>query len=232
MICRFFKLTLRLRKVTCLWNSLLGCKFFSLHAALRHANRSSGSHHIYFDQAAPHLPFINSERFYRCISEDDPSSHHVYSLKHAVAMAGAFFNFSAEEIERRCYALARSEVEKAERGEDGAGFLNLETAQALILIARREFTKGFPTRGLMTTGRAVRLLKLLGCDAIDEENPTLRRTRNLSLPQLPYDNQPLLKEMVDTWWAVYVLDCYSAARHESDTSVDTTKVRLATSARD
>ena len=64
------------------------------------------------------------------------------------------------------YSSARSEINQSEQETDGVAYPNLETVQALILIARRELAKGLSNRATVTIARAMRAMMLMGGTAL------------------------------------------------------------------
>ncbi|KAF7562314.1 hypothetical protein G7046_g1832 [Stylonectria norvegica] len=121
----------------------------------------------YFDVVQPHLPLVNRDRFLFTTASN--STQQCQALKAAIAMSGAA-SIGDSESASRWYKRARSHIEKAEMELDNSSFLTLDTAQALLLVARFEFShaSGALQRALLTMAKLSQLLLLLGYDRLDE----------------------------------------------------------------
>ncbi|CRL18492.1 Fungal transcriptional regulatory protein, N-terminal [Penicillium camemberti] len=144
------------------------------------------------------MPLIDTTEF---IHETAYATLHQHqALKYAVAMAGAGARNTTLHLEHQYYVAARSHLEMAETHMGNSSFLNLETAQTLILIARYEFTRADITRAIITMARLMQLIRLLELDIIDR-----RRTQD-DLPQ----NLQKIQESRNTLWIAYAFHCHAS----------------------
>ena len=126
-------------------------------------------------------------------------------------MSGACTAPTPSLMGEKCYLAARSHLEKAEMQIDGACPWNIETVQALTLIARYEFLNTSPARALLTTNRLVGLATLLGLDQLDQSDDDIdcpERFVNLELPLISPDR---LHEARCTFWIAYAINCHAIA---------------------
>lgn len=121
-------------------------------------------------------------------------NHQSQALKYAVAMWGASL-LQDNEASAKLYTEARSHIEKAQREVDNSSFLNLETAQAMVLMTRFEFPTA-KQRALLTLASLMQLLMLLGYDRLDGS---------------PADRDPALDhEKRCTFWIAFGMHCNSS----------------------
>jgi hypothetical protein len=145
-------------------------------------------------------------------SESTTTTHSLQTqaLKYAVAMSGASAIKDSTGLEQQCYMAARSRLEMAETQTDNSSFLNLETAQTLILVARYEFTHTNSARALITAARLMRLLSLLKYDTLDSFPSLVETDNSQKLPQVQEHSSAKVQEMRRTFWIAFSLHCYSA----------------------
>jgi hypothetical protein len=82
-------------------------------------------------------------------------THQCMALKYAVALSGSSA-CGESALAMGSYPTARFHLERAENMADNSSFLNIETVQALLLVARFEFTHISAPRGLLTIARVMR----------------------------------------------------------------------------
>ncbi|QIW95778.1 hypothetical protein AMS68_001296 [Peltaster fructicola] len=168
----------------------------------------------FFEQASFRLPFVDSARFFTSLKQDKQATYHFNALKLAVAMTAAHAIGDSHTITERYYSSARIEVDSALRTEVEAGKPSQwDEVQALILLARYEFSAQLTTRAMLTTSRAMRLLVLLGGHAIHLDH-NMRSRPIPGLTSQPRNELPEAEEMARTWWAAYALDCHCASKDE------------------
>lgn len=167
---------------------------------------------------------MNRGDFRQLANYVDPPHQHL-ALKYAVAMSGANAAQDYVHLEKQCYLSARGHLEKAETQADGASFCNIETVQALILVARFEFTKANAARALLTTSRLMRLLSLLGYDHVDRTVTGSDKERFASLA--PSVNSAAgLQEVRRTFWIAFSMHCHAIANAGGPGAVETDEVCL------
>jgi hypothetical protein len=122
------------------------------------------------------------------------------------------------------YSNARSEVDQSEQETDGVAFPNLETIQALILIARRELAKSLTNRAAVTIARAMRAMMLIGGHRIVDDHTEGSRSAQRGIQNCTPDSQTLPQEMQQSWWALYAVNSCCAVREDIDIAIDSCRV--------
>lgn len=125
------------------------------------------------------------------------------ALKHAICMAGAHVDRETK-LEEQCYTATRSYLDQAELEVQGSSFWNLEAAQALVLVARYEFTHIKSQRAFITMARLNALISILQQRCLAGESP------NLALSHAPTLNLCTQQEMQRTVCLVLSLKCRSS----------------------
>lgn len=149
---------------------------------------------------------VNRERFLSGTVKTH--NHQSQALVCAVAMSGAS-SLQSKEASLDLYTRARSHMEGAEMETDDSSFLNLETTQAMALVARFEFAAA-KQRALLTLARLMRLLTLLGYDRLDG-NSTGQRWAYTKPPQSPHSHTAALThEKRCTFWIAFCMHCNSS----------------------
>lgn len=153
---------------------------------------------------------IDRERF-----EAETKSAHCKSefdaLRYAVAMVGAAASDDQADTAETCYALARSNIEKAEREDSGEPFLTISAVQTLLLIVFYEFKKKSLARTWMSIGRAMRLAKAMELDHLDRDT-TEGGKSGFQVPLPPTNNLTEMEERRKTFWVAYIFDSYVSVR--------------------
>lgn len=161
------------------------------------------------DVVHKHLPFIDTANFIQ--NKVHSTTHQCQALTHAVAMAGAGARDTTRHLEQQCYMAARSHLEMAETYMDGSSFLTLETAQALILVVRFEFTNTQTPRALITMTRLMRLIRLLMFDRLDRLDTE--------------GSSPKADESRRTFWTSFAMHCHETTIFEDSDEINMGKVR-------
>lgn len=170
----------------------------SSHVTISIAFLTVSSFHNYIDVVHRQMPLIDTTEF---LHETAYATLHQHqALKYAVAMAGAGARNTTLHLEHQYYVAARFHLEMAEMHMGNSSFLNLETAQTLILIARYEFTRTDTTRAIITMARLMQLVRLLELDNIDR-----RRTQND-----PPQNIQKIHGSRNTLWIAYAFYCHAS----------------------
>jgi hypothetical protein len=133
------------------------------------------------------------------------------SLRYAVAMVGASACDGQSDSAEILYALARRNLEEAEREDSGESFLTLSAVQTFLLITFYEVKKKSLTRTWMSLGRGLRLAKAMELDHPDREANEDSST-GVKIP-LPPTSDPLeMEERSSTFWCAYFIDSYVSVR--------------------
>lgn len=122
------------------------------------------------------------------------------------------------------YSSARSEVNQSEQETDGVVFPNLETVQALILIARRELAKGLCNRATVTIARAMRAMMLMDGHRIVDDHNAGSRLAQRGIQNCTPDSHTLPQEMQQSWWALYTVNSFCAIRKDIGITIDSCQV--------
>lgn len=139
-------------------------------------------------------------------------------------MSGAGTAPSTPRKGEQCYLAARSHLEKAEMQIDGACPWNIETVQALTLVARYEFINTNPARALLTTNRLLRLVTLLGYDHLDQSDVRTDSPERFINLALPLERPEKLHEVRCTFWLAYAINCHTMANVGCSIALETNEV--------
>ncbi|KAI2475409.1 hypothetical protein Ptr902_13177 [Pyrenophora tritici-repentis] len=175
----------------------------------------------YFTQVAPHFPFISRTRFNSLAAKGQSPSHGFSALKHAIVMTSGVVRDAEEQF---YYSNARSGVNQSEQETDDVAFPNLETVQALILIARRELAKGLTNRATVTIARAMRAMMLMGGHRIVDDHIEGSRSVQRGMRNCTPDSQTLPQEMQQSWWALYTVNSCCAVREDIGIAIDSCQI--------
>ena len=144
-------------------------------------------------------------------------THQCQALKHAVAMSG--FNACGEsKSATESYFAARFHLERAENMADNSSFLNAETVQALLLVARYECTHVSWPKALLTISRLMQLISLLGYDMLDQNLPEDEESSSHILLPRSYSSESVEK-IRQTYWIAFSIHCNAAATFPSYVSI-------------
>lgn len=100
-------------------------------------------------------------------------------------------------------------LEALELSDDGTEAVEVEQAQAWIILALYEFMRTYFRQGWMSAGRSFRLVQLMGLHAIDGAENTLGRPRvDLQADWIETEKRRR------TFWMAYCLDRFVSFRHE------------------
>ncbi|KAM5444665.1 hypothetical protein MferCBS31731_000119 [Microsporum ferrugineum] len=156
----------------------------------------------YYDLVQKHLQLIGQMELLQSILSIN--THQGQALRYAVGMAGAGTCENSQHLQQQCYVAARFHLEMAETQTDSSSLLSLETVQALILVARFEFTHAREATALITTARLSRLLSLLGYDKLGGYDARTDKDGVLSPVRL--------EEMKRTFWIAFLIKCHASTR--------------------
>ncbi|KAL2819697.1 hypothetical protein BJX63DRAFT_381476 [Aspergillus granulosus] len=161
----------------------------------------------YFDIVQKHMMLIDQQEFWQSVVPME--THQCMALKYAAALSGSTA-CGDSALAMESYIAARFHLERAENLADNSSFLNLETVQALLLVARFEFTHISGPKGLLTIARAMQLLSLLGYDMLDRTSAD--GERDSSPMMLPKTHSPGCIQMIRrAFWIAFAMHCNAAA---------------------
>ena len=92
-------------------------------------------------------------------------------LRHAVLALGACASPKYAGLQERFYRSSREALEFVEMNDNILDMVSVEQAQTWILIATYEFRRMHFHRSWMSTGRAVRLVQMMGLHCMDRNVP-------------------------------------------------------------
>jgi hypothetical protein len=141
-------------------------------------------------------------------------THQCKALKFAVAMSG--LHASGESVMAvECYSIARYHMQRALGLLEGSSFLNIETVQASLLIARYELTHYSGPKGLLTLVGLMQLIRLLGYDVLDQGSSESEKHNSSILQSQPPNTSAISQKIRQTFWIAFALHCNAAANFPS-----------------
>lgn len=171
------------------------------------SNDVSYRYQPYFEMVQKHMMLIDQQEFLQSVVP--MKTHQCMALKHAVALSGSTA-CGESALAMESYIAARFHLERAENLADDSSFLNLETLQALLLVARFEFTQISGPKGLLTIAHAVQLVSLLGYDVLDRA--LAEGKRDSSQTMLPRaQGSGCIQTRRRTFWIAFAMHCNAAA---------------------
>ena len=136
-------------------------------------------------------------------------AHQCMALKHAVAMSGSSA-CGESALAMESYWAARYHLERAENMTDNSSFLNIETVQALLLVARFECTHVSGPKGLLTIARLMQLIGLLGYDMLDQSSSEEEKDSCHILMSKSHSSGNVQK-IRQTFWIAFSIHCNATA---------------------
>ncbi|KAG0646173.1 Citrinin biosynthesis transcriptional activator ctnR [Hyphodiscus hymeniophilus] len=136
-------------------------------------------------------------------------------LRHAVLALAACASPKHAEFQERFYRSSREALEFVEMSDDILDMVSVEQAQTWVLIATYEFRRMHFHRSWMSTGRAVRLVQMMGLHCMDSNESDISPL----LVGRPND-WTAREERRRTFWMAFCLDRYAAIGHGWPSTVD------------
>ena len=170
---------------------------------------------LYFDRAYAFAPILRASR-YRSWSKQPHKSKQKMCLQRAMWTLASSLSNQFQISERQLYEETRHRLHALE-SEDPCHQGSIEQAQAWILLAIYELTCENYHRGMLSAGRAFRLIQMMRLYEIDApQSPSAThplgpdRERQLSLhSQLP-DDWIDLETKRRTFWLAYTIDRFTS----------------------
>ncbi|GFF94993.1 hypothetical protein IFM53868_07794 [Aspergillus udagawae] len=177
----------------------------------------------YFDVVQKHMMLIDQQEFSHSIIPME--AHQCMALKYAAALSGSSA-CGESALAMESYLAARFHLEKAENLTDNSSFLNIETVQALLLVARFEFTHISRPKGLLTIARTMQLISLLGYDMLNQTSA--ERESDSSQIMLPKSHSSgCLQKIRRKFWIAFAMHCNATASFPCCIPVKYNKIRTA-----
>lgn len=112
------------------------------------------------------------------------------------------------------YTIARYHMQKALGQLDGSSFLNIESVQASLLIARYELSHYGVPKGLMTLAGLMQLIRVLGFDMLDQVSAEGEKPNTNTLESQP-NAAAISQNIRQTFWNAFALHCNASANFPS-----------------
>jgi hypothetical protein len=136
-------------------------------------------------------------------------------LQYAMWAVAASLSSQFQHLRDSVYRKSRQILETIELNDTKMESIDIEQAQAWILISIYEFTRMYYRRGWMSAGRAFRLVQLMGLYEIDGIETSARRRvaepTSLSWPET--------EERRRTFWMAYCIDRLVSIRNRSPLTI-------------
>lgn len=111
---------------------------------------------------------------------------------------------------RECYTTAQYHMQRALSLLDGSCFLNIESVQASLLIARYELTHYSGPKGLLTLAGLMQLIRVLGFDMLDQTSSETENNSSILLQS--HGNAAAIPQKIrQTFWTAFALHCNASA---------------------
>jgi hypothetical protein len=133
-----------------------------------------------------------------------PQARPPVSLRYAIWTLAASVEEKYFNLQSHFYQRARKYLEETEMKGYGEGMISVAHAQTWILIATYEFKQMFFPRAWMSTGRAIRLVQMMGLHRLDGTALDVKQC----LPQ-PRDWTER-EERRRTFWLAFCIDRYAS----------------------
>ncbi|KAI6714041.1 C6 transcription factor Prf [Diplocarpon mali] len=161
-------------------------------------------HQIYFNSFHPTMPFMHKYRYYAAL-DWAPQARPPVCLRYAMWAMAASLSEKYATVEDILYQRARNYLHAAEMKGYGEAFVSIYHAQAWVLIGYLEAKKTYFSRSWMSTGRAVRIVQMLGFYRLDIEGSEAKQI----LP--PPRDAIELEERRRTFWAAFYGDRWASS---------------------
>ncbi|KAG4433416.1 hypothetical protein IFR05_011102 [Cadophora sp. M221] len=161
-------------------------------------------HQIYFDKFHPTMPVIHKYRYYASLDRA-PQARPPICLRYAMWAMACSLSDKFMCLEDLMYQRARHYIQAAEMKGHGEAFVTIYHAQTWSLIAFFEAKKTYFSRSWMSTGRAVRMVQMLGLYRLDAVGSEVKQI--LAPPRDWID----LEERRRTFWAAFYGDRWASS---------------------
>ncbi|KAK8023340.1 hypothetical protein PG991_006579, partial [Apiospora marii] len=172
---------------------------------------------LYFDRAYAFAPIVQA-RYYRSWSQQPNKSQQRTCLQHAMWTLASSLSSQFQVDGRRLYAKTRQLLHALE-SEESCHQISLEQAQAWTLLAIYELTCQDFHRGMMSAGRAFRLIQMMRLYELDvpqrQATPPTMQLGQYQQVQLTLQD-PVQDDWVETetkrrtFWLAYTIDRFTS----------------------
>ncbi|KAJ5999869.1 hypothetical protein N7481_000278 [Penicillium waksmanii] len=162
---------------------------------------------LYFERVHPFTPFLQKRRFLSWAQQPNLKGSRL-SLRLAMWTLAAMMSAQYQQIDNMLYQQARKSLESLELQLPDIKAIDVEQAQAWLLIAIYELTRMHYSQGWISVGRACRLVQLMSLHKIDAVE---KMTSDATLP--PFTDVET-EERRRTFWMAYCLDRIIGIRND------------------
>ncbi|PYI02376.1 putative fungal-specific transcription factor [Aspergillus sclerotiicarbonarius CBS 121057] len=168
---------------------------------------------LYFDRAYAFAPIIQTHR-YRSWSKQPHKSKQKTCLQHAMWTLASSLSSQFQDDGRKLYVKTRQLLQALE-SEEPCHQISLEQAQAWTLLAIYELTCQDFHRGMMSAGRAFRLIQMMRLYELDvpQKPPTMQLEQyqgQLTLQGPVQDDWIDIETKRRTFWLAYTIDRFTS----------------------
>ncbi|KGO65699.1 Transcription factor, fungi [Penicillium italicum] len=167
---------------------------------------------LYFDRAYAFAPILQTHS-YRSWSKQPNKSNQKTCLQYAMWTLASSLSSQFQVDGRKLYAKTRQLLYTLE-SEEPCHQISLEQAQAWTLLAIYELTCQDFHRGMMSAGRAFRLIQMMRLYELDlPQTPTMQMRQyqgKLTLQESVQDNWIEIETKRRTFWLAYTLDRFTS----------------------
>jgi hypothetical protein len=169
---------------------------------------------LFFDRAYVFAPILQAHR-YRSWSKQPNKSKQKACLQHAMWTLASSLSSQFQVAGRQLYGETRQMLQGLEP-EESSHSISIEQAQAWTLLAIYELTREDFHRGMMSAGRAFRLIQMMRLYEVDvPQSPPTTQTQEQDQWQLGLPGQ-IQEDWIDietkrrTFWLAYTLDRFTS----------------------
>ena len=160
-------------------------------------------HQIYFEKLHPAVPTMHKYRYLAAMNLC-PSMRPPVCLRYSIWCLAASVTDKYSDLHTHFYQRARKYAEIDEMKGLGEGFMTVAHSQTWTLISHYEYKMMYFPRAWMSTGRAVRLVQMMGLHRLDGAKSEMKQM----LP--PPRDWTELEERRRTFWTAYCGDRYAS----------------------
>lgn len=163
---------------------------------------------LYFERVHLFTPILHRRR-YLLWAKDACKSRLCICLQHAMWALATSFSAQFQHVGHALYRSCREILEESEAEDEGAGTIEIERAQAWILVTIYEFMQTNSRRGWTSAGRAFRLVQLMRLYEIDKCSDSFVEQNGCA--RIDWVE---IEEKRRTFWMAYCIDRFISLRNE------------------
>ncbi|KAK7977181.1 hypothetical protein PG988_004671 [Apiospora saccharicola] len=177
-----------------------------------HIKRSSNRDDLYFERVHKICPMVHQQRYFSWASQENPSRARV-CLRSSMRTLAAAMSAPYQGFVDVLYSESRHLLDEYRRASGAAGSLDrrekveIEYAQAWLLLAHYESLRADEWQTMLTAGTAFRLVQMTRLHETDIASPAPSTTTTAS-------TFAEMEEMRRTFWVAYTLDHFLCWQHK------------------